>query len=157
MFVEGMEIRGKPVEKYNHIDRRVDFQSKRSRWIYYDPKAVSSILPFRLREEVKCIHPIALDIGKIYHYWDFIQEQAERKLFLVFRLCYRSELPEARENGWYQIEARSMFDIFIAHEERKYVRNLRDDEKETGKINKAKWHLELKELMVIPEFGKRFK
>lgn len=151
-FQRYMKNRGKPVEYYNQIDKRVDFRSVRNSNIYYEPKGVNKFPPDWLVAHLGMIFPVVLDAGKINHYRNFINEDPKRKLFIVIKLNYPKEDYVHNYNGWYYIDARDLVPIYDRTPFRKYERALRDDEKATGKKNVIKWHVEYSELKEINNF-----
>lgn len=151
-FLLYMSKRGKPVEYYNQIDKRVDFRSIKSPNIYYEPKGVGKFPPDWLISHLGMHFPIVLDAGKVHHYQDFIREDPKRKLFIVIKLHYPESQYVHVYNGWYYIDAKDLSELYDRTPFRKYERKLRDDEKKTGKKNVIKWHIEFDELKEINNF-----
>lgn len=152
-FSRYMKKRGKPVEYYNQIDKRVDFRSMNSPNIYYEPKGVMKHPPEWLIGMLGMHFPIVLDAGKINHYHNFIAEDQKRKLFIVIKLNYSNEIYVHNYNGWYYIDAKDLVPLYDRTPFRKYERKLREDEKSTGKKNVIKWHIEYSELKEINNFS----
>lgn len=153
-FSSLMKLRNKPVNNFNQIDRRVDFVSQRNPHIFYEPKVIKKFPPEYLINHLCMKFPIALDVGKIHHYENFITEDPSRQLYIIIKLQYPKEAYASTRNGWYYISAKDLVPIFKRTSHRTYERQLREDEKKTGKVNKIKWHIEHHELTPLKDFEK---